>query len=200
MKKLVGFLVAAVLCLTSVMACAGGGGWSIPSRGGSQSGSFSNDSFSGISVRLIDDLATRSGPSTEYTGCGSYKMKGQYVTALSRRYDNGGVLWIEIEFSYGGGYRRAWTGAKRLDISSSQLSRLPEEDPRDYLGYGTVNGRVSPRFGPGTLYASYSDRDYHRGDQVLILACVNDYYLTECYMYDGSILRSWLSASDVNMQ
>ena len=30
----------------------------------------------------IDNLATRSGPGTQYTGCGSYKIKGQQVTAL----------------------------------------------------------------------------------------------------------------------
>lgn len=190
MKRMIGLLAAAVICL--MCAAAGADTWVVPSRGGGQTGTLPYGSFSGISVQLIEDLATRSGPSTGYTGCGSYRMNGQYVTALSRRYDNGGVLWIEIEFSYGGGYRRAWTGAKRLSISASQLARLPEEDPRSYLGYGTVTSQVAPRFGPGTLYAAYSDRDYFRGDEVLLLANVNGYYLTECYMADGKNLRSWI--------
>jgi len=200
MKRILSILAAAVICLVCTAACADGG-WVVPGRNGYQSGSSdSYGSFSGISAKLIDDLATRSGPSTGYTGCGSYRMNGQYVTVLSRKYDNGGVLWVEVEFSYGGGYRRAWTGAKRLNLSTSQLSRVPEEDPRNYLGYGVITGTVSPRFGPGSLYAAYSDRDYFRGDQVLVLASVNGYYLTECYMNDGKNLRSWIPASNVNLQ
>ena len=197
MRKLICVFTVMVLCMTSLTAFADG--WTIPSR---NSGNSSQSSYysSGVSVKLTDNLATRSGPSTAYTGCGSYKMKGQTVTALSWRYDKGGVLWVEIEFSYGGGYRRAWTGAKRLNITSSQLSRLPEENSQSYLGYGTITGTVSPRFGPGNLYSTYSDRNYHWGDQVLVLASVNGYYLTECYMNDGQILRSWIPCSSVQMQ
>jgi hypothetical protein len=126
-------------------------------------------------------------------------MKGQYVTAVSRAYDNGGVMWVEVEFSYGGGYRRAWTGAKRLDISMSRLKSLPEQDAFTYIGYGTVNTNVAPRFGPDSIFASYGDRDYRRGDRVAVIASENDYYMVESYHTDGKILRSWIPCSDVNL-
>ncbi len=182
--------MALVLCTLSTLAFASA--WQVP--GGNRSDYDDGSAWSGISVRLIDDLATRSGPSTQYTGCGSYKMKGSYVNALSRAYDNGGVLWIEIEFQYGGGYRRAWTGAKRLDISKSQLQQLPEADNSYFLGYGTITQRVSPRYGPGDIYSSYSDRDFRRGDQVAVIEEAYGYYLVERYHTDGNILRSWVDS------
>lgn len=172
------------------------GGWTVPNNHTGESSSQSG-SYSGILVQLIEDLATRSGPSTTYTGCGSYKMKGQYVRALSRSYDNGGVLWIEIEFSYGGGYRRAWTGAKRLDITTRQLASIPEEDFSSFLGYGTIVSRTAPRFGPGSIYSTYSDRNLNKGDQVAVIRSENGYYLVECYHTDGNILRSWIPVSAV---
>jgi len=190
--------LVAVLCMLA--GCAGADGWIVPDNhrpGGTWN---SGDYWSGISVRLIDDLATRSGPSTAYTGCGSYRMNGQYVTALSRAYDNGGVLWIEIEFSYGGGYRRAWTGAKRLDISNSQLLMLPEEDPLSWLGYGTVQTVISPRYGPGDLFSTYPDRNFYPNDQAAVLRWENGYYLVECYHTDGQILRSWIPEGSVSVQ
>ena len=164
------------------------------------SGSYSSGSGSySTTAKLIEDLATRSGPSTEYTGCGSYKMKGQTVTVLSRAYDKGGVMWVEVEFSYGGGHRRAWTGAKRLNISSSQLAKLPEEDAFSYLGYGTITASVAPRFGPGSIYASYGDRNFYKGDRVVVIAEANGYYKTECYHTDGKILRSWVPTDNVRL-
>jgi len=192
MKKMISVMAAMVICLMS--ACAFAGGWTVP--GGNSDSGYSD--WSGISAQLIEDLATRSGPSTTYTGCGSYKMKGQYVTVLSRAYDNGGVLWVEVEFSYGGGYRRAWTGAKRLNISSSALARIPEIDMNAWLGYGTISRTVSPRFGPGTLYATYGDRDFHRGDQVAVIRYDGGYCLVERYHSGGNILRCWVPASDVD--
>ena len=195
MKKWACLFTVLMFCFMSTVSFASG--WVVPGRNGNYDSGDS--SFSGISVRLTDDLATRSGPSTGYTGCGSYRMKGQYVTALSRSYDNGGVLWIEIEFQYGGGYRRAWTGAKRLEISQNQLKQIPEEDFSTYIGYGTLTGKSTPRFGPGSLYATYGDRDFRRGDQVVAIREVNGYYLVECYHMDGNILRCWVSTSDVRI-
>lgn len=184
MKKLASVVLALVMVLGAAAACADG--WAVPGNGRGVS-----SIRSGISARLIEDLATRSGPSTGYTGCGSYRMKGQTVTALAKHYDNGGVLWVLIEFSYGGGYRRAWTGAKRLNLGASQLASLPE-DSAVLLGYGTITGRVSPRFGPGDIYAPYSDRDLYAGDQVAVVTAADGWLMVECYHTDGNILRSWV--------
>ena len=188
------FYLVILVMLSVIIGCANADGWVIPDNhhNNRNDNSGTSNSADYINVRLIDDLATRSGPSTTYTGCGSYRIKGQSVKAFSRSYDNGGVLWIEIEFPYGGGYRRAWTGAKRLDISAHQLSLLPEEDSRSWIGYGTVNDRISPRYGPGDLYSKYSDRDFSRNDQVLVLCYENGYYQVECYHTDGHIFRSWI--------
>ena len=196
MKRKAVFLVLSIIitCLICSSACEKG--WTVPNN--HTSGSSNHSYGFGITVKLIEDLSTRSGPSTSYTGCGTYKMNGQNVTALSRAYDDGGVLWIEVEFSYNGGYRRAWTGAKRLDISTSQLRSLRDEESMSFIGYGTVNARVAPRFGPDSLYASYGDRDYYRGDRVAVIAVENNYYLVESYHTDGRILRSWIPCEKVN--
>ena len=196
-KRWMSRMLALALCLMSSGALAAGG-WSVPSKNSGGSSGYSSSGSYSTTAELIDDLATRSGPSTEYSGCGSYKMKGQTVTVLSRAFDKGGVLWVEVEFSYGGGYRRAWTGAKRLDISSSRLEKLPE----DYfyaLGNGTITATAAPRFGPGSFYSTYGDRNFYRGDRVVVIAEVNGYYLTECYQNDGSILRSWVSTSNIQL-
>ena len=197
MKKLLGMMLAIALCVTCAEGLAATG-WTVPNNQGSGSGSgYGNYSYT-TTAKLVEDLATRTGPSTAYTGAGSYKMKGQTVTVLTRAYDNGGVMWVEIEFTYGGGYRRAWTGAKRLNLSSSQLKNLPEEDFSTYIGYGTMNTRTSPRFGPGSIFATYGDRDLYRGDRVVVIAEIDGYYKVECY-YQNEIFRSYVPAGNVNL-
>ena len=58
---------------------------------------------------------------------------------------------------------------------------------------------MAPRFGPGSIYASYGDRNFYKGDRVVVIAEVNGYYKTECYHTDGNILRSWVPASNVRL-
>ena len=194
MKRMLVLIAALLVCLAGTQAAAGS--WTVPSN---NSGSSNQNYAYSVNAKLTDDLATRSGPSTSYTGCGSYKMKGQTVKVLSRAYDQGGVMWVEVEFSYGGGYRRAWTGAKRLNLSSSQLASLPEEDFSSYIGYGTLNTSTAPRFGPGSIYAAYGDRNYYRGNRVAVIDIDNGYYKIESYHTDGKILRSWIPASCVDL-
>ncbi len=198
-KMLCAIVLMTVVCLLSTAGQAGTG-WIVPSNKTTNSDQNGNNTFSySTQARLTDDLATRSGPSTSYTGCGSYKMKGQTVTVLSRSYDDGGVLWVEVEFSYGGGYRRAWTGAKRLDLSSTQIKNLPEEDLINYIGYGTINTRTVPRFGPGNFYSTYGDRDLKRRDRVVVIDEVDDYYKIECYYSNGEVFRSWVPTENVTL-
>lgn len=174
MKKLIALMILIALCTVTLALPA------------------SADQYRySIQTRLIEDLATRSGPGTQFTGCGSYRMKGQTVTALSWAYDRGGVLWVEVEFSYGGAYRRAWTGAKRLSAGANQLTSLPYYEGDGYMGYGTVNTRVSPRFGPGMMYAPYGDRDFYNGQQVAVLTWRDSFYLVES-QWNGEILHSWI--------
>lgn len=201
MRKWMGIILAMVMCL--MLAGAAANAWNVPRNNGSSSSGGSNSYGYSTTAKLTDDLATRSGPSTTYTGCGTYKMKGKTVTVLKRAFDNGGVQWVEVEFEYNGGYRRAWTGVKRLSISSSSLASLPEETGDSFIGYGTFNGQVSPRFGPSSMHATYGDRTYYRGNQVAVIDAENGYYLVESWITekDGKerILRSWVPEDKVNV-
>ena len=196
MRKMIALVM--VLALALMGGAAAAGNWEVPGGSSSSGGGGYVDEYY-INVKLIDDLATRSGPGTQYTGCGSYRMKGQYVKALSRGYDKGGVMWVEIEFSYGNGTRRAWTGAKRLNITEKQLRSLPDGDPVYSLGTGTITGRISPRFGPGTFYAPYGDRDFNTGTEVAVILEKNGFYMVERY-FGSEILRCYVPVNMVRMR
>jgi len=174
MKKLIAMMMLVVMCTAAAVAPASG-----------------EQYVYSISARLIEDLATRSGPGTVFTGCGSYRMKGQNVTALSYAYDKGGVLWVEIEFTYGGAYRRAWTGAKRLNVGAKQLTQLPYDEGGSYLGYGTIKSQATPRFGPGMMYSPYSGKDFYRGTQVAVITWSDSFWLVECQQ-GGEVFRCWI--------
>lgn len=150
-------------------------------------------------------LSTRSGPATEYTGCGNCKgMLGKYVDVHARWVDDGGVTWVEVDIEYGrGAYRRVWVGVRNLQLSDRQLAGLPY-DHTSFLGYGTVTERVSPRMGPGLKYVPYSDRDFTPGTSVAVIASDGGYYMVERKMNNRSsgtqeILRCWISKSSVRL-
>ena len=198
MKKIAALITALILvCALSASALANG--WTVPGNNGSTSGSYSGGSYSTVQAKLIEDLATRSGPSTQYTGCGSYKMKGQYVTVISRAFDNGGVQWAQVEISYGGSVRRMYTGVKRLSISNSQLAQVREEDMNYFIGYGTVTSTVNPKWGPGSWYATYTDRTIYSGSQVAVINSENGFYQVELYHTDGHVLRCWIPTGNVSL-
>ena len=192
-------LTYALVTLAILMVCtvAAASGWVVPGNG--SSGTTGVSSGYSMDAKLIEDLATRSGPSTQYTGCGFYKIKGQTVRAVSRAFDNGGVQWVAVEFSYSGAIRRVYTGAQRLNLSASQLARLPEEDMTSYIGYGTVNTNVNPKWGPGSGYATYTDRTLSKGTRVAVIRSENGYSMVECYHTNGEILRSWIPSYDLDL-
>ena len=194
MKKMMCLFAALMMCLGN--SCALAGSWTVPG-GGAQSPACSYSGY-GMQAVLIEDLATRSGPSTTYTGCGSYKMRGTYVRVISRAFDNGGVQWAQVEFAYGGALRRAYTGVKRLSLSQADLARIPEEDLTRFIGYGTLNTAVNPKYGPGTNYATYSDRTMGRGTQVAVISAENGYYQVECY-YNNAVFRSWIPTGNIDL-
>ena len=196
MKKiLISIAMLMVICMSFNAAFAAG--WVVPGGpNGGSSGSGGSDGFY-LNARLIEDLATRSGPSTQYTGCGYYQMKGETVRAVSRAFDNGGVQWIAVEFSYSGATRRVYTGSQRLNLTDRQLAQLPEEDMTVFIGYGTINTNVNPKWGPGTWYSTYTDRTLQKGTRVAVISYENGYYMVECYHTNGEILRSWIPSDNV---
>lgn len=175
MKKMIAILTVLVLCFAFA---------------GAQAYDYNEAGYT-YRVKLTDDLATRSGPGTQFTGCGSYRMKGQTVTALHYAYDNGGMLWVEIEFPYNGAYRRAWTGAKRLSISSSQINNMAYDEGSCYLGAGTVKWAVTPYFGPGYQYSAY-DRTVSQGTYAWVITWYDGFWQIEYTQSDGAIFRCWI--------
>lgn len=188
--------VIMIICMTCTAVMAGT--WEVPGAPGSSSSSGSGTGYY-VEARLIEDLATRSGPSTQYTGCGYFQMKGETVRAVSRAFDEGGTQWVAVEFSYSGATRRVYTGAKRLSLSNSQLAQIPEENLTVYIGYGTVNTNVNPKYGPGSWYVTYTDRTLWKGSRVVVINEENGYYMVECYHTDGNILRCWIPSSNVTL-
>ena len=84
----------------------------------------------GLRVPLKMRLATRTGPSTNYTELGSYFQEGDYVTAISRAYDDrNGIWWVQVEYSYRGEMYRAYTGHKRVSVN---LYDLPQDSSYGY--------------------------------------------------------------------
>lgn len=198
MRKMI---MSLALILSMCFLCNTGSaqGWEVPGGPDNENTSCEKLYYTGygMKAKLIEDLATRSGPSTQYTGCGYYQMNGESVRVISRAFDNGGVQWVLVEFAYGGAIRRAYTGAIRLNLTANQLAMLPEEDMTEYIGYGTVDTNVNPKWGPGDQYTTYTERTIKRGSRVAVISYENGYYMVESYHTDGNVLRSWIPVFDV---
>lgn len=70
-------------------------------------------------------LATRSGPGTEYTEKGTYNVAGQMIQILAKSYDINNVCWVQCRIPYHNRYVTAWTGWKRFDHSTLDISLVP---------------------------------------------------------------------------
>ena len=123
-----------------------------------------------VNVQLNQRLATRSGPSTKYDELGSYFSAGTKVKAISKAWDSvNEIWWIQVEFTYGGSARRAYTGLKRLNMSADQV---PEEYPLSTNANITDDCRVY--LGPGTNYT-------HRNDMITAGTCGTIYTIENGY-------------------
>ena len=101
---------------------------------------------------LIMRLSTRTGPSTNYTELGSYFKAGDPIRVLTCAYDSrNGIYWVQVEFTYQHQLRRAYTGLKRVNASTSHL---PVENA---VGSGRVTQNARAYYGPGTNYTMYPD-------------------------------------------
>lgn len=198
MRKLtVCIAIVMVICFACNASMAAG--WVVPGSNGSTIPSSGSGTGYGMNARLVENLASRSGPSTHYTGCGSYQMKGETVWAVSRAFDESGTQWVAIEFAYSGATRRVYTGADRLNLTVSQLNQLPEENMTVFIGYGTVTANVNPKWGPGSWYVTYNDRTLWKGARVAVISSENGYYMVECLHTDGNTLRCWIPTGNVRL-
>ena len=140
-------------------------------------------------ARTKMEIATRSGPTTGYTGLGSYPIQGQPVRVISRVHD-GSIWWLQIEFEYNGKIVRCYTGLKRVDIN---ISRVPDEYGFS-LGRGTVVYETTAWYGPGNQYKQMPERlTPSAGTTGTIISEENGWV---CFEYDypaeRQIARVWL--------
>ena len=162
MKKIMSYIVVLALICT-LWTTAFAGSWVVPGPGGSGA-SDGNYYPSGISVRLIDDLSTRSGPSTTYTECGTYRMKGQKVTVISRAFDNGGVQWAQVEIIYGA--ELTYNGTEQTGVEDDT------EEPARYTLEGNTGTNAGSYEATATLADGYvwvdSDDEIIDSDELMV--------------------------------
>ena len=120
-----------------------------------------------VSVKglTIDKLSTRSGPSTAYRETGTYKVKGQWIRLYSYAYDNNGVCWVQCDVPYGEKFRRVYTGLKRFDASTVDLSQLPQEDPTKFETVKMLE-TATALYGPGDGYSTYDQLTADKNSKV----------------------------------
>lgn len=145
----------------------------------------------GVQAKLLMRMATRSGPSTDFDELGSYYKAGHEVTALSITYDENDVPWVQVEFTYQGSLRRAYTGLKRVDVNPALLRT------ETALGEGVLIKQTTPRYGPGKQYAP---RKFNvRKDTTGTVYAIEDGWAQfEFYAKaDGCFYRVWVPESSV---
>lgn len=125
--------------------------------------------------RLNQQIATRSGPGTEYFEPGSFLRKGDYVTVHTKVWDSvNEIWWVQVEFTEGYETYRAYTGAWRID---ADLTDVPEETP---LGIVRVTSDADVFAGPGWDYVMWNDTVY-RGTSAVLLEVEAGYAHIECW-------------------
>ncbi len=99
---------------------------------------------------LLEKLATRTGPGTEYAEPGTFfgkNWQSQTVKVMKKSYD-GSIWWVQVDFRNGSkSSYRVWTGAKRVDVD---LSRVKEEKR---ICACDIRPTRDTWFGPGGNYA-----------------------------------------------
>jgi len=153
---------------------------------GEPSGSFNG----GASALAVDNLATRSGPSTQYRETGMYNVKAERVRVISLAYDGSGVCWVQCEVAYGSKLRRVYTGLKRFDTASFDLYGVPEEGKPDTQN--KVNTTSKAMYGPGDGYDTYGSLTVDKGQTVTVISIENGYAQVE-WTTSKQSYRAWVS-------
>lgn len=143
----------------------------------------------------IDRLATRSGPSTDFTGTGTYQVKDQDVPIFSVAYDVNGVAWVQCEVSYGGALRRVYTGLKRFDATTVDLSQVRAESQDTQARKAQLPGKATLRYGPGTEYGVY--REDVASQPVLVMYVENGWAQIQSTKAETP-WRAWIAESSLS--
>ena len=148
-------------------------------------------SSEGVSAPLLMRMATRSGPGTEYDELGSYFKEGYEVTVLSITYDGNDVPWVQVEFTYQGSLRRAYTGLKRVGVDPALLREEAS------MGNAEIIQKATPRYGPGKEYTPRKF-DVRKGTAGTVWAVENGWVQFEFFARaDDCYYRVWVPESSV---
>lgn len=138
----------------------------------------------GIDVTLKTRMETRSGPGDRYALIGSYFRAGAKVKAISSAYDEeGGIWWVQVEFTADGEKRRGYTPIQCLDM---RVTQVPVEfiQERDTTMIKSVYGY----YGPGYGYALHTPR-IPAGTEGDVWETEAGYALFEYYDTDAQTMR-----------
>ena len=184
------------VCLSEVMMVRHASAASAMSPQGNQAAVVYESRPDITGVGLLDKIATRSGPGTNFEEPGTFfpnTWKTETVLVMKKSFANG-VWWVQVDFRNGSkGHYRVWTGAKRVDVD---LTRVPEDRWSSECDITPTN---DVRLGPGGDYAksAYPITRYAVGN---IFAQENGYVDVEYWYeddgYDGSH-RVWIPADCV---
>lgn len=215
MKKATIFML--VLMLVSLASFAYADTWYCPKCGRKNDGNYcpvdgqSNplSSYSGSSSNNINGssassyqpteewglattkIATRSGPSTEYTEPGTFKVSGNYLKIVSIAYDENALPWVQCEISSNGGTMRVYTGLKRFDTSTFDLSNVTNEST--YWSYAAqVSSAYELRYGPGNEYALMSGYKLNSGKSVVVITTEGSWAQVQFTTSKGYLCRGWI--------
>lgn len=137
-------------------------------------------------------VSTRTGPGTGYTEPGTFRTENQYLPIYSISYDVNSVPWVQCEVTYAGLPMRVYTGLKRFDTATFDLSAIPTEYA---LGDGYVSTGYELRYGPGGNYASLKI-SVSSGRSVLVVGAENGWYQIE-FQYGDKKVRGWIPVENV---
>lgn len=164
--------------------------------GGADSGSMTEYSDSEEWALATTRLATRTGPTTEYTEPGTFYLEGSYVKIVSIAYDENGVPWVQCEISEGYGLMRVYTGLKRFDAATVDLTNVRNES--SYRPYSArLSASYELRYGPGNEYAVMSGYKLSSGKSVTVITTEGSWAQVQFTTGSGSLCRGWIPVNNL---
>jgi len=115
------------------------------------------------SANLLMKLATRSGPGTEYEEPGTF-FSGNWqdqTVRVTKKFWDGSIWWVEVDFAWKNQRYRVWTGAKRVDVD---LDLVKTTDAKKSAGKYAYLYETDTWRGPGTNYAKGKPLQNEQGD------------------------------------
>lgn len=144
--------------------------------------------MAGVSAKLNQKMATRSGPGTKYTEeLGTMPITTD-ITVIAQ-VETGGTVWYQVEFRYNSMLYRAYTGKKRVNAYGT----IPWQE-NDYTSDTTISS-VKPYYGPGEGYAQRS-KGVSSGTSVRVYGVEGDWAMCD-YKEGKRWVRAYINVNDL---